>query len=148
MRPCVYPTTPSLNNGPVLLEKEALSVDVPHSPLIQPRHGSFPWQTSTSTLSPSLPPSLPLAAFLPPPLFPSLSLSLCCHRSALSSASMEERSNNGCLLRAQPSPLLLCHTEIEFFLSSIFSFPPPPHQIVLQLCADKYAFYSHRRKKE
>lgn len=46
--------TPSLNNSPVLLGKNGLlSVDVLRSPIIQPRHYSFPWQTSAD------PPSLP-----------------------------------------------------------------------------------------
>ena len=84
--------TPSLNNSPVSLEKGLLSVDVLRSPIIQPRHYSFPWQTSAD------PPSLPARP---------------CSRL------LWQSRNNCCLLRALPPRFSSVTQKLNIFPNSV-----------------------------
>lgn len=84
--------TRSLNNSPVLLENGLLSVDVLRSPIIQPRHYSFPWQTSAD------PPSLPARP---------------CSRL------LWQSRNNCCLLRALPPRFSSVTQKLNIFPNSV-----------------------------
>lgn len=84
--------TPFLNNSPVLLETGLLSVDVLRSPIIQPRHYSFPWQTSAD------PPSLPARP---------------CSRL------LWQSRNNCCLLRALPPRFSSVTQKLNIFPNSV-----------------------------
>lgn len=84
--------TASLNNSPVLLEKGLLSVNVLRSPIIQPRHYSFPWQTSAD------PPSLPARP---------------CSRL------LWQSRNNCCLLRALPPRFSSVTQKLNIFPNSV-----------------------------
>ena len=83
--------TPFLYNSPVLLEKGLLSVDVLRSPIIQPRHYSFPWQTSAD------PPSRPARP---------------CSRL------LWQSRNNCCLLRALPPRFSSVRQKLNIFPNS------------------------------
>lgn len=88
--PCL--PTPSLNKSPVLLEKWLLNVDVLRSPIIQPRHYSFPWQTSAD------PPSLPARPCSP---------------------LLWQSRNNCCLLRALPPKFSSVTLKLNIFPNSV-----------------------------